>query len=111
MSKKLQGNGLWESSRMMLPEHREQLLQHNHDHNHKKIKPVLDEQRLESLSQQMSEAIEQAKPVRITLFNPYEASEIVSGTIQKVDSLSKRIKLVNDEGYLWIKLDDVLHIE
>ncbi|MCQ6558135.1 hypothetical protein [Paenibacillus mendelii] len=26
MSKKLEGNGLWESSRMMLPEHREQLL-------------------------------------------------------------------------------------
>ncbi|MDT2241397.1 hypothetical protein P7H22_15005 [Paenibacillus larvae] len=27
MSKKLTGNGLWESSRMMLPEHREQLLE------------------------------------------------------------------------------------
>ncbi|MBW7473156.1 hypothetical protein K0T92_00200 [Paenibacillus oenotherae] len=28
MSKKLKGNGLWESSRMMLPEHREQLIKH-----------------------------------------------------------------------------------
>ncbi|CAH1197661.1 hypothetical protein PAECIP111893_00870 [Paenibacillus plantiphilus] len=28
MSKKLEGNGLWESSRMMLPEHRERLIKH-----------------------------------------------------------------------------------
>lgn len=31
MSKKLEGNGLWESSRMMLPEHREQLLKHRRE--------------------------------------------------------------------------------
>ncbi|MFC4103427.1 hypothetical protein [Paenibacillus xanthanilyticus] len=30
MSKKLQGNGRWESSRMMLPEHREQYLSRRH---------------------------------------------------------------------------------
>lgn len=30
MSKKLEKNGLWESSRMMLPEHREALLKHRH---------------------------------------------------------------------------------
>lgn len=30
MSKKLENNGLWESSRMMLPEHREALLKHRH---------------------------------------------------------------------------------
>lgn len=31
MSKKLAGNGLWESSRMMLPEHKEQLLAYRND--------------------------------------------------------------------------------
>lgn len=32
MSKKLEGNGRWESSRMMLPEHREQYLSRRHGH-------------------------------------------------------------------------------
>ncbi|MFF2088879.1 hypothetical protein [Paenibacillus sp. NPDC058174] len=37
MSKKLEGNGRWESSRMMLPEHREQYLQRRAPQD---IKPV-----------------------------------------------------------------------
>ncbi|MUT66843.1 hypothetical protein [Paenibacillus sp. NEAU-GSW1] len=37
MSKKLEGNGRWESSRMMLPEHREQYL---HQREPKVAKPV-----------------------------------------------------------------------
>ncbi|WP_408895379.1 hypothetical protein [Paenibacillus taichungensis] len=28
MSKKLEANGLWESSRMMLPQHKERIIQH-----------------------------------------------------------------------------------
>lgn len=42
MSKKLQGNGLWESSRMMLPEHRTQILKSNKEIIKVKM-PVLHE--------------------------------------------------------------------
>lgn len=41
MSKKLTGNGLWESSRMMLPEHREQFLEQRRSLK-KHEKPSLD---------------------------------------------------------------------
>ncbi|GGG82961.1 hypothetical protein [Paenibacillus radicis (ex Gao et al. 2016)] len=44
MSKKLEGNGRWESSRMMLPEHREQYLQRRAPQDGKPVQvPVKEE--------------------------------------------------------------------
>lgn len=37
MSKKLSGNGLWESSRMMLPEHKERLISHRKEGNERAV--------------------------------------------------------------------------
>ncbi len=45
MSKKLQGNGLWESSRMMLPEHKETIIQHRYEFG-RRSRPTIDEQEL-----------------------------------------------------------------
>ncbi|MEJ1715192.1 YolD-like family protein, partial [Escherichia coli] len=42
MSQKLQGNGIWESSRMMLPPHRERIIDNQKLHK-KKTKPILHE--------------------------------------------------------------------
>ncbi|NHN33665.1 hypothetical protein [Paenibacillus agricola] len=39
MSKKLEGNGLWESSRMMLPQHKEQSMQNQSDQPHLALEP------------------------------------------------------------------------
>jgi hypothetical protein len=41
MGKKLEGNGLWESSRMMLPEHKSRIRK-NERETQRRIKPVLD---------------------------------------------------------------------
>jgi hypothetical protein len=37
MGKKLEGNGMWESSRMMLPEHREALLDQTRNKDNKNV--------------------------------------------------------------------------
>ncbi|WP_042160195.1 hypothetical protein [Paenibacillus gorillae] len=44
MSKKLEGNGRWESSRMMLPEHREQYLQRRAPQDGKPVQVPLKEE-------------------------------------------------------------------
>lgn len=46
MTKKLEGNGLWESSRMMLPEHKETIIYKQHEEGRKQ-RPELDAQEIE----------------------------------------------------------------
>jgi hypothetical protein len=50
MGKKLEGNGMWESSRMMLPEHKESLLEQNR-HLKDFARPVLDEQEIQAVEE------------------------------------------------------------
>lgn len=54
------GNKLWEGSRMILPEHREELLQSDVEY----YQPViLDEQELEQMNRQILWALEERAPV------------------------------------------------
>lgn len=110
MSKKLKDNGLWESSRMMLPEHREELLQYREDMKRKK-KPMLDEQRIEGISQRIGEAIEQDQAIKITVFDPYEETSIIEGKIKKLNPQLQRMQIVGEDHSTWIPLDDILYME
>lgn len=110
MGKKLEGNGLWESSRMILPEHKESILQHRRELNRKQ-KPILDEQRIEEFVRTISTGMFTERPVRIKLFGEFEDREIV-GVIEKVETATKQIKIdFGDDDFEWIKLKDVLEME
>lgn len=109
MSKKLTGNGLWESSRMMLPEHKEQLLQFRHDMK-RKAKPMLDEQTVELLSQHISAAIANDQDVKLTLYDPFKTVTIC-GKIKKVDPLQGRLQIVGEDHATWVLWGDIVHIE
>ncbi|TBL77671.1 YolD-like family protein [Paenibacillus thalictri] len=108
MSKKLQGNGMWESSRMMLPEHREQIIRHKQEMN-LQPKPLLDEQKLDELSRQLFAAVAVKLEVTVTVFDRY-GNQTVKGRIEKVDPLLKRAKISNQHSGAWIELIDILHI-
>ncbi|MEK4250335.1 YolD-like family protein [Paenibacillus sp. FSL W7-1287] len=111
MSKKLQGNGLFESSRMMLPEHKEAIVNYQLALN-KKQRPVLDEQRFEELSYRMFEALYKNLEVAITVFHPY-MDTVITGMITKIDTQLKRVKVVSEGGdeELWISFSDLLDID
>lgn len=66
---------------MILPEHKEAILQYNRDLN-KKIRPILDEQRIEELVRTISVSVFTEKPIRILLFEVYEDREVI-GRIDK----------------------------
>jgi C4-type Zn-finger protein len=110
MSKKLKDNGLWESSRMMLPEHREELLQYREDMK-KKTKPLLDEQKIESISQRISEAIEQDQNVEITVFDPYQETLVIEGKVKKINQPLKRVQITDKDHSTWIPWEDILNVE
>jgi hypothetical protein len=71
MAKKLEGNGMWSSSRMILPEHREEVLKQNRGLK-KLIKPVLDDQEVAEIDQDIHSAMKTNGIIILTVFSEYE---------------------------------------
>ncbi|MGN7359998.1 YolD-like family protein [Paenibacillus sp. SAF-054] len=106
MAKKLEGNGLFESSRLMLPEHREA---YNRQFLTKdpKPKPVIDEQEWQMIGQALQESFEEHARVDIELFDPYEEKK-VSGYVTVINNFLGEIKLRYGDDWDWIKFEDII---
>ncbi|CAG5078396.1 MAG: YolD-like family protein [Thermobacillus sp.] len=102
-------NLLWESSRMMLPEHKERINGHRESLNRKE-RPVLDEQEMEELALRIGESLETGRPVTLKLYGEYADRE-VTGVVTKVDPQAGRIRLRTALGDMWAKMRDVIGAE
>ncbi|RPF55702.1 YolD-like family protein [Aquisalibacillus elongatus] len=102
-------NLLWESSRMMLPEHKE-LIEHHQQRIRQQTKPQLDEQEIEWLEQRIQKALYDQSLVQLTLFDPYQ-SQIISGVIVQVDSLTQRLLLQTPQHQQWILFHDLIDVK
>lgn len=106
--KKLRGNGMWEASRMMLPEHRSAIRNHR-ARLHERVKPELDEQRIEELSAALAEALETGGETCVTTFGAY-GDETAVGVVAKIDPIEKYIKLTTLQETVWIPFADIVHV-
>jgi len=89
MGKKLEGNGLWESSRMILPEHKEALIKHREETVMAKPKrPTRDEFELEELANKLMEAYNEKTELVLTVWGEPEP---IRGRIVKLDPDTKRV--------------------
>lgn len=105
--KKLEGNGLWESSRMIMPEHQTRI---NNDEReqHRKEKPEIDPQEWELIDLALYHSMEDHAPVTLTLFDPFN-ERIAKGIVMQVDRQLKRIKLRwSDEEWDWIEMTEII---
>ena len=94
--KKLEGNGMWESSRMMLPEHKVAL--NAWDRERQKRKRIeLDEQEWEDVSRAVGQSMQQRQQIKLRMFHEFEDLEIV-GIIDRVDQLNGRF-MVDGEWF------------
>ncbi|MFB5269629.1 YolD-like family protein [Paenibacillus enshidis] len=89
--KRLEGNGFWESSRMMLPEHRVAINRQQREELRKQ-KPVLDDQEMEFIEAALSESLHKHRTFRIRLFDEYEDVEL-SGIVNSILTSRREIKL------------------
>lgn len=104
--KKLEGNGMWESSRMIMPEHKNRMLD-DILNEEVRSKPELDPQAIEEIQQVLVQSMEDHSPITLTLFDPVEDKEI-RGIVMRVDQQLHQIKLrISDEDWEWIKIEDV----
>jgi len=109
VSKKLQGNGVYESSRFIIPQHREAAVRQAQEIN-RRIKPNLDEQQWEAVEHALSESIREHVPVTIHVFGAFENRE-VTGMVTRVDTYAKQVKLSFSDEYEWIKYEDIIAAE
>lgn len=113
MSKKLERNGLWESSRMMLPQHKESAIR-NQKEMQRIQRQVLDEQEVQIISATLSQSQMYKKMVKLTLygeFQPRTITGIVTSSKHgefRVDTVDPSIGL---EDWGWISYKDVLKAE
>ncbi|MFB4322711.1 YolD-like family protein [Priestia sp. BR_2] len=107
--KKLEGNGLWESSRMMLPEHKETIIRRQLEEG-RKDRPTLDPQEMELIEQALAESFHEHRAVTVRLFDEYEDVEL-RGIVVLIHTFRREIKLSMSEGeWQWIKIDEVISV-
>ncbi|WP_018756521.1 hypothetical protein [Paenibacillus terrigena] len=120
MSKKLENNGLWESSRMMLPQHREALLNRHHEipslrSSHPKkedIELIRDYILLPIMYTLVTKKISEVKLSSETLKSLYaKAAQVLAANIYKdlskvkQEMMEKEIRVFNEE-----KHEDILEL-
>lgn len=89
--KKLEGNGLWESSRMMLPEHKETIIRRQLEEG-RKDRPTLDPQEMELIEQTLAESFHAHRRIKVRLFDEYEDIEL-TGTVSVIHTYRREISL------------------
>lgn len=106
MNKLTPGSNIrWESSRMVLPEHRESLIYRNHE-SKRKTKREFDEQYMQEIGNTLAEAHRTRTPVNVRMFDEYEDIRVI-GVIDRLDAVNKRY-MVDGE---WFRVDDIEEID
>lgn len=102
-------NIMWESSRIMLPEHVEALHELAREEK-KQPKPFIDEQEWEEFSQLINEAIHYNKKIIVTKWDDGHFYD-VAGYVNNVDFQLKRIRINIDEIDVdFVRFDEIVNV-
>lgn len=101
MATKLEDNGLWESCRMILPEHKLRM-QENRKELNRRQRIELDEQAWEDISRAVGESLQQRRLITLKMYHEYEELQII-GVVHQIDPIKKRF-LVNGD---WFPIKDI----
>ncbi|RPK29886.1 YolD-like family protein [Paenibacillus xylanexedens] len=106
MGKKLDGNGIFESSRMILPEHREAMLRQQREQQ-RRGKPVLDEQAIEEIVRALAESHHEKTKVDLVVFSPFD-DEYYSGVVIGINQSRGKVNLLLDDGEKEIQIAEII---
>ncbi|WP_145333374.1 YolD-like family protein [Paenibacillus xylanexedens] len=106
MASKLHANGVYEGSRMILPEHREAYLAEMEEQK-RRGKPQLDEQEMQRIGEVLVQSYKTNCSVDLLVFNPFY-DEPVTGVVVGLDNQANRVKLMLDDEFRWIQLAEIM---
>jgi hypothetical protein len=100
-------NLLWESSRMILPEHKDRINDHRDEvrRGGRRERPVLDEQEAELIAAAIAESLQERVPVRLRMYDPFEEL-IVEGIVEQVDPAHRKFRVDGE----WFSLDSIVGV-
>jgi hypothetical protein len=109
MSKKLEGNGLWESSRMMLPQHKEAIIEDYLTHEQQAC-PMLDEQALEGIERALIRSFRERKKVTLHVFDHNKGMQVeLEGIVTTIQTVKREIKLAVAIGeWKWVRMEQII---
>ncbi|NGP59868.1 YolD-like family protein [Paenibacillus thiaminolyticus] len=93
---------------MMLQQHKEALLQHQHE-QHRQERPLLDEMVWEEISRRLQWSMENRDPITLLLYDPFEQRE-AAGIVVDIDMIGQRVRLQEGETRQWIQVEDILGV-
>lgn len=105
MAGKLSGNGVWESSRMMLPEHVQALNDWAAEQQRRPRKQLADHE-LEQINRALQQSMRYRVQLCIRLYDTLEELKVV-GVVEAVSRLYGRFKVGDD----WFSIEDIESIE
>ncbi|PAE21951.1 hypothetical protein CHH80_03375 [Bacillus sp. 7504-2] len=110
MNKLTEGSNLrWESSRMMLPEHKELLIKMGKD-KEKVPKPALDEQELEQININIYNSLNYTMPIKVIIWKDGYFKGI-EGIVDKIDYVTKTLLIDTDKEILKLSINDISKTE
>ncbi|MEF3307139.1 YolD-like family protein [Paenibacillus sp. GYB003] len=105
---KLTGNGIFESSRMMLPEHRQQFVTRSGLwQKGSRTRPVLDDQEMEEFAQKISESQHSGKEITLRVWGQ---EEVLTGIVMRIDAPLGRLVLAHSTGRMVIRIHDIIEV-
>lgn len=99
-------NLMWESSRMMLPEHKAELHRYNKRKDIKAL-PTLDEQAIEIIFSSIMASYTSKTPITLELYGEYE-SRTITGVVSKVDHIHQQLKVILEDDFEWIEFTNII---
>lgn len=106
MSKKLSGNGVYEGSRFIMPEHLEGMLQQEREQR-RRGKPVLDEQAIEEIVRALADSYNQKIRVDLVVFNPFY-DEPVRGVVVGINRNQNKVNLLLEDDEREISIAEII---
>ncbi|WP_019156819.1 YolD-like family protein [Robertmurraya massiliosenegalensis] len=102
-------NMRWESSRIMLPEHKELLIKERKNKNNT-MKPTLDEQELEEINIVIYDSLNYTLPIQLSVWKD-GYSKTIRGIVSKIDYISKVVSIECDDELMKVVYDSITKTE
>lgn len=100
-------NLIWESSRMILPEHKARIREHDLAPTPKE-RPILSEDQLTNMNQLFNEAIETKAPVTLTYYKNKQHISVSGTNLRLLNPTT--LELETDKGYDVIPVHDMIDV-
>lgn len=97
-------NVLWESSRMMLPQHRESALRQQQEETRRR-RVEMDDQEKEQVGRFMLTAHKTQQAVRLRMYDEYEDVYVI-GVVERIDNTTARFRVDGE----WFYTEDITEL-